>query len=193
MRVTSRLPSSYSNSWGVGVQPYARPPGSQRNQQSGLRQSSCVLPSPGNAWLGLAPLLARMSGPLKCLLPSSLPSDRPSPARAFELGSFLLLSVRTPRSLPVSPPFLPLTNAFGATFGPRFQVSQGHQLLSSEQKKQGARRSGRAKSEVSDEQVRLVSQVVVQPLRHPGLRARGWYPPAGYQLPFGSPEKLASG
>lgn len=48
---------------GVGVQPYPRSPGSQRNQQSGRSQSSCFLPSPGNAWLGLALLLGRVSGP----------------------------------------------------------------------------------------------------------------------------------
>lgn len=64
------------------------------------------------------------------LLPSSLPSDKPSPAHAFELGSFLLLSARALRSLPISPSFLPLTKAFGVTLGPRFQVSHGHQQLS---------------------------------------------------------------
>lgn len=62
---------------------------------------------------------------LKCLLPSSLPSDRPSPAHGVcpgsgvrnEFGSFLLLHGRTLRSPPFSPPFLPLTNVIWGHLG----------------------------------------------------------------------------
>lgn len=124
---------------GVGVQPYPRSPGSQRNQQSGLSQSSCFLPSPGNAWLGIALLLGRVSGPfvlgtpLKCLLPSSLPSDQPSPAHGGtpghgvrnEFGSFLLLHGSTLRSPPFSPPFLPLTNVIWGHLGAFFPGEWG--------------------------------------------------------------------
>lgn len=104
----------------------SRPSGSQGNQQSGLSQSSCFLPLPRVAWQDLVPLLGRTSGPRVLGFLPSLPSDQPGPTHVSWFGSFPLLSGRTLRSLPFSPPFLPSASVYGATLGPRFQASGGH-------------------------------------------------------------------
>lgn len=118
MQVTS-LPAKFllSSSWGVSVQPYpnpSSPQGHRGSQPNGLSPSSCSLPSPRNAWRGLALSGEDVWDRLKCLLPS-LPPDQPSPAHALEFGSFTLFSGRTLRSLPLFPPSLPLTGVHGAT------------------------------------------------------------------------------